>query len=128
MRARPAGLLCLFLLGACAPAATDESQLIAGGALKVEGAYAKQPVPGTDKSVGYVRLTNLGDASVQLTGVTMTGVRAVEMHTTRNDDGVMRMRRLDERYADTDQVGFVGFMRLDGDLIATGSIKHLVQV
>lgn len=39
----------------------------------------------------------------------------------------MRMRRLTERYADNDQVGFFGFMRMDGDLIASGAIKHLVQ-
>ncbi len=28
----------------------------------------------------------------------------------------MRFRRLDERYADTDQVGFIAFMRADGDI------------
>lgn len=41
--------------------------------------------------------------------------------------GTMRMRRLDERYADYDQVGYVAFMRIDGDLIATGAIKHLIM-
>lgn len=39
----------------------------------------------------------------------------------------MRMLRMNERYGDYDQIGFVAFMRIDGDLIASGSIKHLVQ-
>lgn len=39
----------------------------------------------------------------------------------------MRMLRMVERYGDYDQIGFVAFMRVDGDLIASGSIKHLAQ-
>ena len=88
-------LLMLCLAGACSPAGSGGAQVIAVGALKVDGAYAKQPVPGTEKSVGYMRLTNLGESALRLTAVSMTGVRTVELHTTRNDDGVMRMRRLD---------------------------------
>ncbi|MHC4877583.1 MAG: phage major capsid protein [Planctomycetota bacterium] len=38
-----------------------------------------------------------------------------------------RFRRLDERYADTDQVGFVLFSRHDGELINDGKVKHLAQ-
>ena len=41
--------------------------------------------------------------------------------------GGMRMLRMNERYGDYDQIGFVAFMRMDGDLIASGSVKHLVQ-
>lgn len=37
-----------------------------------------------------------------------------------------RMFRLTERYADSDQVGFFGFMRADSDLIASGAIKHMI--
>ena len=39
----------------------------------------------------------------------------------------IRMLRMVERYGDYDQIGFVAFYRIDGDLIASGSIKHLVQ-
>ena len=39
----------------------------------------------------------------------------------------MRMLRMNERYGDYDQIGFVAFMRIDGDLIASGSVKHLLQ-
>lgn len=40
--------------------------------------------------------------------------------------GPTRFRRLEERYAESDQVGFFGLLRLDGNLIASGSIKHLI--
>jgi HK97 family phage major capsid protein len=41
--------------------------------------------------------------------------------------GQIRMRRLVERYADTDQEGFVAFMRADGDLLDAGThpVKYL---
>ncbi len=37
----------------------------------------------------------------------------------------LAVRRLAERYADFDQVGFVGFMRADAELMDTAAIKHL---
>lgn len=40
--------------------------------------------------------------------------------------GGLRMRRLVERYADTDEEGFVGFERADGDLLDAGT--HPVKV
>lgn len=43
--------------------------------------------------------------------------------------GSVRLRRLDERYAEKDQVGFVGFFRFDTNLIDAGQhpIKHLLM-
>lgn len=41
--------------------------------------------------------------------------------------GSPRLRRLDERFADTDQVGFVGLMRYDGALMNPDAVKKLVQ-
>lgn len=37
------------------------------------------------------------------------------------------VRRLVERYADFDQVGFIGFARYDGELLDTAAVKHLIQ-
>lgn len=37
------------------------------------------------------------------------------------------VRRLVERYADYDQTGFIGFTRLDGELLDTAAVKHLIQ-
>ncbi len=41
----------------------------------------------------------------------------------------VQVKRLDERYADSDQVGFVAFMRSDGRILnaGTGPIRHLVH-
>ncbi|MNL77093.1 hypothetical protein D3C87_2031900 [compost metagenome] len=35
------------------------------------------------------------------------------------------IRRLVERYADYDQTGFIGFTRLDGELLDAGAVKVL---
>lgn len=37
------------------------------------------------------------------------------------------IRRLVERYADYDQTGFIGFTRLDGELLDTAAVKHLAM-
>lgn len=37
------------------------------------------------------------------------------------------IRRLDERYADFDQVGFIGFARMDGNLMDAGAVKRLLH-
>lgn len=39
----------------------------------------------------------------------------------------IRLKRLEERYAENDQVGFVAFLRIDGDLLDAGTapVKHL---
>lgn len=41
----------------------------------------------------------------------------------------MRLKRLDERYADADQTAFVAFERADGELVDAGThpLKHLIQ-
>jgi HK97 family phage major capsid protein len=45
------------------------------------------------------------------------------------DAGVVRVRRLVERYADIDQIGFVAFMRSDSKVLNAGTnpIKYLIQ-
>jgi HK97 family phage major capsid protein len=42
--------------------------------------------------------------------------------------GGLRFYRMDERYRDTDQTGFVAFTRLDGGLLNAGTnpVKHLL--
>ena len=43
------------------------------------------------------------------------------------DAGMIRVRRLDERYAEKDQVGFIAFLRSDSKCVNTNAIKHLLQ-
>ncbi|AMV23430.1 Phage capsid family protein [Gemmata sp. SH-PL17] len=51
---------------------------------------------------------------------------AMSKHKIR-DVGVVRVRRLDERYAEKDQVGFVGFARGDSRCVNKKAIKYLLQ-
>jgi HK97 family phage major capsid protein len=39
----------------------------------------------------------------------------------------MAVRRLDERYADFDQIAFLAFARFDGELLDTAAVKHLAH-
>lgn len=43
------------------------------------------------------------------------------------DVGMVRFRRLDERYAEKDQTGFLALMRSDSRLLNSGAVKKLVQ-
>lgn len=42
------------------------------------------------------------------------------------DAGPVRLKRLDERWAEKDQVGFVGFKRSDSNCVNTDAIKYLI--
>lgn len=52
-------------------------------------------IPGSDKTVGYVRISNASDRVRALVGAEAAGVGAIEIHTTQEVDGLMRMRRLE---------------------------------
>lgn len=43
------------------------------------------------------------------------------------DAGAVRLRRLEERYADADQVGFIAFMRTDSNCVNSSAIVKLTQ-
>jgi copper(I)-binding protein len=68
----------------------------AGPRLEFSEARVREPIPGQDKTVGYFNVTNQGGRPVTLVGARADGVRAIEMHTTLHDDGMVRMRRLPE--------------------------------
>jgi len=63
--------------------------------LGFEAARVRAPLPGTDKTVGYVRVHNNADAPIVLVAARAPGVRAVEFHTTIRDRDTVRMRRLE---------------------------------
>ncbi len=43
------------------------------------------------------------------------------------DAGSVRVMRLDERWAEKDQVGFIGFLRSDSNCVNTAAIKYMLQ-
>lgn len=94
-----------------------------------DGRYLWNPaIPRED-----VPATILGQPYLINQDVADIGASARSMIFGRMDKYVVRrvrdfsLRRLVERYADFDQVGFVAFMRWDGDLLDTAAVKHLVH-
>ena len=84
-------IACLVLPLVPGPAASDPA-----GHLRVDGAWVRLPPPGARVTAGYFELHNGGSKRYGLVEVRMDGLR-VEMHTVDIDDeGVMRMRRLDD--------------------------------
>ena len=53
-------------------------------------------IPGQDKTVAYMDVSNRTTSAITLVGASADSARTIEIHTTRMDDGVMRMRRLQE--------------------------------
>ncbi len=82
------GLAALLPAAGCAPASNPD--------IEVTDARIRAPLPGRDMTAGYFTLRNDRDAALVLTGVTSPAARAVEMHETSSDGGMMKMRRLDE--------------------------------
>ena len=61
---------------------------------QVDNARVRALITGQDKTVAYMDVSNRTAAAITLVGASAASVRAMEIHTTRMDDGVMRMRRL----------------------------------
>lgn len=55
-----------------------------------------RPMPGRHMSAGYLVLTNNTDEPIRITGATSPQFGRVEIHETTLEDGVARMRRLEE--------------------------------
>lgn len=83
-------LALLLLLPGCQP--THDP----AGALTVTEAYIPAPPPGVPMAAGYFRMKNSTGGTVTLRGVASTATGSIEMHETRLEDGVSKMRELSE--------------------------------
>ena len=81
----------VFLIGIALVAACEPQQR---GVLQFNEAVLRVPVPGMDKSVGYVEIENTGHQVITLKAVHSEMAGAIELHETQETDGMMRMRRL----------------------------------
>lgn len=93
-----------------------------------DGNYLWQPPDGRSsapaKILGY-------DYAVNQAMDTIAAAKKVMLFGDFNRYVVRRVRefavrRLAERYAEFDQVGFIGFARYDGELLDTAAVKHLI--
>lgn len=78
--------VCLLLAACGAP----QPPLVAG---EVE---ITRPLPGREMSAGFMVLTNNTDRAIRITSATSPQFAAVEIHETSIEDGIARMRALDE--------------------------------
>jgi HK97 family phage major capsid protein len=93
-----------------------------------EGRYIWTPANGpvAETIAGQRYYVNNDMPSVAATGVRTVLGGDFQKYTGRLAGG-LSIKRLDERYADSDQVGFVGFARIDGRVMDNSAIKVLVQ-
>ena len=92
-------VLLVLLCAACSgaePGQNGESARKVVADIEISQARLRQPLPGTDKSVGYFELHNNSDGTVVLSSASSPVIGAIEMHETAEVDGLMRMRRLSE--------------------------------
>lgn len=94
------GALCL--LAGCQPApeapqtpAAAVGAPVTAGAITVEQAAARPPLGGQTTGAGYFVIRNNGDAPDRLIGAASPVAATVELHTHRDDNGVLRMERLE---------------------------------
>lgn len=80
-----------------------------------------------DRILGYPYVVNQSMTSVLTVGEKAILFGDFSKYVIR-DVADVRLVRLDERYADLDQVGFVAFLRSDGQLLDAGTdpVKHFV--
>lgn len=55
-----------------------------------------RPVPGRNMSAGFLVLTNNTDRDIRITAASSPQFASVEIHETRTEDGIARMRQLDQ--------------------------------
>ena len=77
--------LCVLLTAAACSPAID---------VQIDNARVRALISGQEKTVAYMDVQNRTSEPITLVGASAVTVRAMEIHTTRMDDGVMRMRRL----------------------------------
>jgi len=65
-----------------------------GEGVEISNAIIHPPLPGQTTGVAFLRLDNHGDGD-RLIAVTTEASGRVELHTHMNEDGVMKMRRVD---------------------------------
>ena len=91
--------------GVLAPVAAAEPD----EALELKSAWVRALPPFQPNTSAYLTLVNTGEAAVAIVGASSDVAEKVEIHRTREVDGLMRMEQLD------------GLALAPGDLIYTGT-------
>ena len=78
----------LSSLVACSTAATDSAT--------ITDLRIRAPLPGSSTSVAYFTVHNHGDIDLVITQVSCPQFKRAEIHQSKLDGGIMRMRRVDQ--------------------------------
>ena len=92
----------LWLLVSCATTlsfATNAAQPARENAIVVEQAWTRATPPGAPVAGGYITLRNRAEHPDRLLSATSPDAKTVEIHSMSMDNGVMRMRRIDDGLA-----------------------------
>jgi copper(I)-binding protein len=73
----------------------EESTPAANSALVIEGAWVRALPPTQKMTAGYLRLTNTGQSTLGVVGASASIANLVEIHTTVEVDGLVRMQQLE---------------------------------
>ena len=65
-----------------------------GEGIEISNARINPPLPGQTTGVAFLRLDNYGDSD-RLLAITSTVSGRIELHTHLNEDGIMKMRRVE---------------------------------
>lgn len=76
-------------------AACGEPARTAAAVIAVENAWVRATPPGADVGAAYAILRNGGEAEVRLAALSSPAAGAVEVHDATQENGVMRMRRIE---------------------------------
>lgn len=82
---------CMLALGSNLSVGRDHQ----GGALKVENPWSRATAPGASVGAGFLVITNPGKADELVSGSSPVAER-VELHSSRLEGGVMKMRKLEQ--------------------------------
>jgi copper(I)-binding protein len=72
------------------------AQAQACGELTVTDAWVRLAPPNAPVMAGYLTLTTTSDESVSVTGASSSAFERVELHDMTHENGVMKMRKLDQ--------------------------------
>ena len=62
---------------------------------QISDAYVRGLIPGRDMSAGFFTFKNSGDQPIVLVGASSAAAERVEFHTSLHEDGMMKMRALE---------------------------------
>jgi len=63
---------------------------------EISDAFVRGLIPGRDMSAGFMSFKNTGDANITLVSASSEAAGRVELHTSIHEDGMMKMRKLDQ--------------------------------